>query len=79
MASAKSCSIQGARGWLVGTSAKIPDAAGGVKAAPRMPRTRNTAICARVTVWSGQYVGGFVAQPPVIPGCTSAWTQGQKT
>ena len=37
-----------------------------------MPRKRNTAICARLTVWSGQYRGGFVPQPAVIPPRTSA-------
>ena len=29
--------------------------------------TKNTAICARVTELSGQYIGGLAEHPPVIP------------
>src|ERR1700675_3740917 len=40
-----------------------------------MPRKRNTAIWPRVTDTSGQYRGGFVPQPSVIPDANKASIQ----
>src|SRR4051794_28842498 len=45
----------------------MPVAAGGVYVLPYFMRSRNTAICARVTGELGQYCGGAVEQPPVTP------------
>ena len=44
-----------------------PNSAGDGAGASWNARTKKLAICARVTEWLGQYRGGPVAHPAVIP------------
>src|SRR5262245_35239209 len=65
-----------------GTSPKTPEQAGGVYAEPCSALSRKTAICARVTVTSGQKLPP--PQPPVIASFASssiqlAYVDGQGT